>query len=75
MTTDELRRQMNNKLGLGMWPKTYNVDAETYGNVCHTIFTSKPFIPGEDNQQVVYITLGPHNGIMFKGVELILREK
>lgn len=38
MTANELRNKFNNEFGLSEWPKTYEVDAETYGNVCQCIF-------------------------------------
>lgn len=68
MTTHQLRETLQFKFGIGEWPETYNVDAETYGNVCHSIFTSRPFTDPD-----VVIRLGRHNGIMFKNVELILK--
>ena len=69
MTTVELRDLFNREFKLEQWPRTYEVDVETYGNVCHSVFTSiHSEIPSYPR-----IALGPHNGIMFKGIELILK--
>lgn len=84
MTTDELRRKFNSKFGLDEWPNSYEVDAETYANVCQSIFKYKVEY-GIDTFPVTYNTvdgikghyinlgLGPNNGIMFKDIELILK--
>lgn len=68
MTTNELRRWFNDVYGLQPWPETFNVTAETYGNVCYEIF--QHWMTGRDT--IAPIKLGPHGGIMFKGVELIV---
>jgi hypothetical protein len=39
MTSNELRNYFNNTFGLKeKWPATYEVNAETYVNVCQAIF-------------------------------------
>ena len=67
MIADELRVYFNNTFGLGEWPKTYEVDAATYGYVCHDVFIRMA-------PQGIPVALGPNCGIMFKGVELILND-
>lgn len=71
--------------GYKEWPRTYDVDHETYANVCQSVFNSLHekqmyWDVVEDGQQkpdigTVLVCLGEHNGIMFKGVELILRPR
>lgn len=78
MTTRELREYFNDSFDLNGWPKTYEVDPETYGNVCREVLESKfKLIKGEfpDDQDIyiLQITVGPHGGIFFKGVELICK--
>jgi hypothetical protein len=84
MTTDELRRYFSDGFGLQPWPATFKVTAETYGNVCHSVFKHEL----EKGQVVVWdvvkdgvqqrdfcvlpISVGTNGGIMFKGVELIV---
>lgn len=68
MTADELRSHFNTIFGLNPWPKTYEVDADTYENCLAAV---------EDWQDKNRVMLDP-NGIfkgklMFKGVELILK--
>lgn len=41
MTSNELRHKFNTEFGLKSWPKTYEVDVETYGNVCQEIFNAR----------------------------------
>jgi len=72
MTTTELRKKFNSQFGIGVdWPKTYEVDAETYGNVCQSIFNN---LREKYEYNVIEISLGEHGGIMFKNVELIIKE-
>jgi hypothetical protein len=84
MTTEELRIKFNNEFGLGKWPETYEVDTETYANICQSIFEHQAKTVNmywdviEDGEQkpdikTVAISLGRSNGIMFKNVELILK--
>ena len=73
MTTDELRIKINNELELGLRSITWEVDAETYGNVCQDVFNY--LIDGENHSRgVIPISVGPNKGIIFKNVELILKE-
>jgi hypothetical protein len=75
MTTNELGKYFNTTFGLEKWPKTYEVDAETYGNVCDSIIKSNT----ENNLTswmasrigFLEIAIGINKGILFKGVELI----
>jgi hypothetical protein len=83
MTTDELHKLFNEEFGLNSWPITYEVDHETYANVCQSIFIhnakdAKLFWDNIENRKAksdlkaISILIGEHNGIMFKNVELIL---
>ena len=78
MTSDELAKHFDTfDYGLlQKWPKTFEVDAETYANCCQAIFNNK-----KDYEKEFYkdgwfarIAFGHHNGIMFKNVELILKK-
>lgn len=85
MTIDELRNHFNDNFpAYEKWPTTYEVDHETYANVCQSIFNFQV----EDNVDTIPLTyntpnghkgycislcLGSRNGIMFKNVELILK--
>ena len=77
MTTSELAKELNNKFGLNFWPKTYQVDHETYANVFqsvvnHLVDDIKLFFIWDNLDKRVSISIGPNNGILFKNVELIL---
>ena len=76
MTTNELRDRFNNSFGLYKWPTTFEVDHETYANVCHDLFVHIK----ENNSTArigsitrIEISIGPNHGIFFKNVELILK--
>ena len=71
MTTTELQKKFNLEFGLSPWPASYQVDHETYANVCQTIFGVLKSLDGLEGYGYV-IMLGPHKGIMFKNVELML---
>jgi hypothetical protein len=83
MTANELRDKFNKEFGLNEWPKKYEVDADTYANICNFIISEylkdklqviinmQGYIPGKDIV-VAMILIGPNKGIMFKNVELIL---
>lgn len=83
MTANELRIKFNNEFGLGEWPKSYEVDHETYANCCQDLFNwlynnYEYNVYHIDKDQVFKsceITIGPNNGLMFKNVELILVKK
>lgn len=75
MTSNELGNYLNKEYGIeNPWPAKLEVDADTYAQVCQAIFDhvvnnyhlSGPFYE---------IALGPNKGIMFKNVELILKER
>lgn len=76
MTTNELISFFNNRFQIGEWPDKYEVDHETYANVCDSIFkhdsTEIMYFNGDMSR--VAISLGPNDGIMFKNVELILKK-
>ncbi|HYV52397.1 MAG TPA: hypothetical protein VE971_03800 [Candidatus Eisenbacteria bacterium] len=77
MTAEELRSHFNNTFALGKWPDTFEVDSETYGNVCQSFFNwavdNQDHWTDWDNKTLIHVALGPNNGIMFKDVELILK--
>jgi hypothetical protein len=68
MTTEELRSTFNDKFELNKWPQAYEVDHETYANVCQYTFHKK-----NDGEPIIFIAIGKHGGILFKGVELLLK--
>lgn len=86
MTAQELRKLLNDEFGLGQWPNAYEVDHETYANVCQDIIEHKF---NEDTLfwntvedgirewdfKIISIAVGMNKGIMFKNVELILRSE
>jgi hypothetical protein len=76
MTANELRQHFNYIFGLdAAWPLTYEVDAETYANVCQELFDFKVAtleVQGTTYPNVIDILVGRSNGLMFKNVELIL---
>ncbi len=80
MTVQELRQSLHDQYGMNTkWPDKLFVDADTYANVCQAIFINAV----EDPDRCILkaggyyfidnISLGPHKGIMYKEVELILR--
>jgi hypothetical protein len=75
MTADELREYFIENYGTREpWPRRYEVDAATYGNVCQDVFSNLeqnyPRAAGH-----VYVHLGPFGGIIFKGVELTIKRE
>lgn len=79
MTFDELSHYFNEKFGLDGWPKTFEVDYETYANVCQFTFTYNVnrggLITSTEYYNIIQIAIGPYrDGIMCKGVELILKD-
>jgi len=73
LTIVELKKLFNESNEL---PKTYEVDAETYANVCQSIFNNLwEFTEywSERGIRRIDLSLGPNKGIMFKNVELILK--
>lgn len=71
MTSAQLREELNSKYQVDRWPWRYEVDHETYANVCQDLFDRK--LMQADDQGLVIIALGGNGGIMFKNVELILK--
>lgn len=51
------------------WPRTWEVDCETYANVCQNYFDRLRVI---GQPQFISLALGPNGGILFNSVELIL---
>lgn len=80
MTAQELRNKLNDEFGIHkLWPKTYEVDVETYGYCCQEIFNwlvghRLPVVIGRDSNYY-HISLGPNKGLMFKNVELIIKKE
>lgn len=74
MTAEELIETFNETFGLGQWPKSYIVDAETYANCCQYIFNklAEESLFSSISLYNVILFLGPHKGLVFKNVELIL---
>jgi len=83
MTTNELINFFNNTYGIDKeWPRTYEVDAETYLNVCQSVIEwsiarnlNVLRLEGRIQGYHVGINVGPNKGIYFKNVELILVKK
>ena len=82
MTAEELRSHFNKVFGIEKeWPKTYEVDAVTYANCCQDLFNwmakykeQAPYVINYEN--VIFLPCAlrrENNGLMFKGVELILK--
>ena len=79
MTTEALKRRLTSKYDKlsKEWPSHLEVDADTYANVCQTIFDN---VGSEDNDGAnivkrMTISFGVNNGILFKNIELILTPK
>ena len=71
MTADELLKLFNTTFEYNKWPESYEVDAETYGNICNTLL--KYLYKDSPIEGVVVVFIGPNCGILFKNVELILK--
>ncbi len=72
MTVQELANKFNNEFGLDKWEAKYEVDAETYANVCQFIFNRNTKLKMNGIIDV-HIVVGPNNGVLFKNVELIYK--
>ena len=70
MTVADLLDIFNNTYGLKHWPNIYEVDHDTFANVCFHIFRHHTTAP-----QQISVALGSHAGIMFRGVEIVLKVK
>jgi len=77
MKSHELLKIFNDSYALSkLWPKSFEVDAETYANCCNAVFdwTSKSTTAVQISQnQYIRVCIGPNKGLMFKNVELILK--
>ena len=73
MTVNEFIKHLNETYGLNSWPVFVAVDAETYGHVCNHIL--KHVVNLGDLPTLRYVSVGPHNGIMFKNIELLLKQR
>lgn len=77
MTADELISTLNRIFGTERWPKTFEVDSDTYGHCCQRIFdsyTHSNVVTVRPGIGIYYgIWLGPNKGLMFKNIELILK--
>lgn len=77
MTVQELRSHFVNTFGYKPWPETFEVDHETYANVCKSVFEwawkERQLFNVKGGGKTVEFHLGPNKSIMFKGVELILK--
>lgn len=76
MTPNELYKKFAQEFGFGEWPKSYAVDAETYGNVSQSVLDwllEHEFPDTHKDYFSLPVAVGPNNGIMFKGVELLLK--
>lgn len=72
MTVEELRVHFNNTFPPDkQWPDRYEVDAETYANVCQFIFWKKADML---STHFIEVAIGKYGGIMFKGVELLIKK-
>lgn len=75
MTVQELRNLFNDTFSVGVegkWPETYEVDHETYANICQFTFDHHQKIRLNETMWVD-VAVGSNNGIMYKGVELLLK--
>lgn len=75
MTANELINYFSSTYGLNKeWPDTCEVDAITYANCCQAVFEAAVFNNINCSWGGFYIiSLGHNRGLMFKGVELILK--
>ena len=75
MTATALREHLNLTYGSGPWPDHIEVDGQTYANVCQAIFDyHQEAVLLVKGCKKIPIIIGPNNGIMYKNVELILKE-
>lgn len=78
MTAKELREYFSKEYGLEKpWPDSWEVDAETYANCCQEVFNA--LAPARESMKfkwgrLYYLSLGRKKGLMFKGVELVLKK-
>jgi hypothetical protein len=76
VTAQQLVEHFNSTFGINAWPLTYHVDAETYANACQYVFNhivETQTIGFYGYYAHISLSIGvTNNGLMFKGVELIL---
>jgi len=72
MTTEDLSEFIRN-LPQPVTLQMLEVNSDTYSNVIQFLFDSKSL--NVKIQHFVSIPLGKHNGLMFKGIELILKRE
>lgn len=72
MTTAQLGHKFITDFGTNRWPKSFEVDADTFANICNDYFLSQK-VMGE-HWETIHVTIGPNGGFMFKGVELLLKD-
>jgi len=72
MTAQELRHKLYTEYTANAFPKTLEVDKETYDNALDAILQNRLQDEWLESGFIV-IYIGPNKGIMFKGVELILK--
>lgn len=72
----ELASELSRKFGFNRWPAVYEVDAATYGYVCQALldWALEHQFPDLTEKFGLKLEVGPNNGIMFKGVELLIRK-
>lgn len=75
MTAMELLDYFNKVFGLEEWPKTFIVDHETYSNVVRYLLSTHERTQIYDDIWAVTIAVGPHGGIYFKNVELLIGKR
>lgn len=81
MTAQELIRKFNTEFGMHEWPVWYEVDHVTYANCCQYIFNwsyenniKEIFQHGSGDLSLIRIAIGENKGLLFKNVELRLKE-
>jgi len=77
MKSHELIKIFNDSHNLShFWPITFEVDAETYANCCNAVFdwaSVRNSTIDVEEYRSIRVSIGEHGGLMFKGVELILK--
>jgi hypothetical protein len=77
---EELIAYLNNTYGIDKeWSREFEVSAELYGRVCQALINKAKadrdlYFNWIGLVNAVSIAIGPHNGVMFKNVELIIKE-
>lgn len=78
MRVEEFIQYLNSTYGPDKeWPDTFEVSPELYGRCCQYVFDAKvkSGISSASYREVHIISVGEHNGLMFKGVELIIKRE